>query len=223
MTAGDFSRAMPPAPKCRTLTTRSGANCSLPHDWAIEGPFDSRAQSAHRRPAHFRDRLVSQIVYRPRCREGPIPEHQFDGAQYNAHVFLNGEEIGSRPYGYISFSLDLTGLPQIRRPGKRAGGAVDARRSLLALVSRAPAFTATCGWMSPGRCTWPWGTYVTTPEGDRGKGRRHGRSGYPEPDEQRSPRDPADRDAGSRRKAGDASRRPPPMCPPEALKPWRPI
>ena len=48
----------------------------LPHDWAIEGPFDQQAQPPHRSPAHLRDRLVPQILHPPRRRQGPLLLHR---------------------------------------------------------------------------------------------------------------------------------------------------
>ena len=51
-------------------------------------------------------------------------------------VWLNGQELGGRPYGYIGFAFDLTPHLHFGGAGQRAGGAADARRSLLALVSR---------------------------------------------------------------------------------------
>ena len=36
----------------------------------------------------------------------------FDGVMANAEVYLNGKKIGERPYGYISFRVNLT--PYIR-------------------------------------------------------------------------------------------------------------
>jgi len=80
----------------------------LPHDWAIEGPFDSKwnphtgglpisGTGWYRK--HFtvadslRDRYLSV---------------EFDGAMMNSRVWLNGHELGGRPYGYIGFSFDLT-------------------------------------------------------------------------------------------------------------------
>lgn len=32
----------------------------------------------------------------------------FDGVYMNATVYCNGHRLGTRPYGYISFSYDLT-------------------------------------------------------------------------------------------------------------------
>ena len=80
----------------------------LPHDWAIEGPFnraynpetgalDSWGVGWYRK--HFR---------LPVSRGERRYSVEFDGAMANAHVFLNGREVGSRPYGYIGFAVDLT-------------------------------------------------------------------------------------------------------------------
>ena len=33
---------------------------------------------------------------------------QFDGVMNNSTVYLNGKEVGGRPYGYSSFTCDLT-------------------------------------------------------------------------------------------------------------------
>jgi beta-galactosidase len=80
----------------------------LPHDWAIEGPFDG-----HLNPHTGALPIFGTGWYRKRF---TVPDSlrdrvltlEFDGAMYNAHVWLNGKEICSRPYGYIGFSCDLT-------------------------------------------------------------------------------------------------------------------
>src|SRR5581483_1392663 len=81
----------------------------LPHDWSIEGKIDSANPTGgsggffpaglgwYRRtftaPMAWRDKRVSV---------------EFDGIYMNATVHLNGHELGTHPYGYTSFSLDLT-------------------------------------------------------------------------------------------------------------------
>ncbi|HSD66093.1 MAG TPA: beta-galactosidase GalB [Vicinamibacteria bacterium] len=80
----------------------------LPHDWAIEGPFDPQI-SPHQGslpffgPAWYRKRFTV-----PDSARGRFYSIEIDGAMSNATVFLNGHELGGRPYGYIGFSLDLT-------------------------------------------------------------------------------------------------------------------
>jgi beta-galactosidase len=34
---------------------------------------------------------------------------EFDGVMANSDVWINGHHLGKRPFGYISFSYDLTG------------------------------------------------------------------------------------------------------------------
>ncbi len=80
----------------------------LPHDWAIEGPFDKEnnpntgglpvsGTGWYRK--HFRV---------PAADKRMLFSVEFDGAMANARVWLNGAEIGFRPYGYASFTVDLT-------------------------------------------------------------------------------------------------------------------
>jgi beta-galactosidase len=81
----------------------------VPHDWSIEGPYDQANPATgsgaflpagigwYRKhfatPASFKDKEVSV---------------QFDGVYMNADVYLNGHQVGHHPYGYTSFTCDLT-------------------------------------------------------------------------------------------------------------------
>ena len=84
----------------------------LPHDWSIEsapardnpggageGFFPAGTgwyRKAFRAPADWKDKRVSV---------------EFDGVYENATVYLNGHKLGTHPYGYTSFTFDLT--PQL--------------------------------------------------------------------------------------------------------------
>jgi beta-galactosidase len=81
----------------------------LPHDWSIEGRPDKNNLSGagggffpagigwYRRtfsaPADWKGKRVSV---------------EFDGVYKDATVYLNGHKLGTHPYGYTSFMLDLT-------------------------------------------------------------------------------------------------------------------
>ena len=81
---------------------------NLPHDWAIEGPFDlSTAPPPAACPSSAPAGIASLSPCRPRLRAS-ISAIEFDGAMSNSKVWLNGHDLGGRPYGYIGFSLDLT-------------------------------------------------------------------------------------------------------------------
>ena len=82
---------------------------NLPHDWAIEGDFSEDNPSGTGGGA-----LPGGIGW---YRKTFVPEKAdadkkyrivFDGVYMNSEVFLNGVSLGHRPYGYITFSYDLT-------------------------------------------------------------------------------------------------------------------
>lgn len=81
----------------------------LPHDWAIEGDFSKDNPSGTGGGA-----LPGGVGwYRRTLDIGDIaPGEQiwidFDGAYMNSSVYVNGHLLGTRPYGYASFSYDLT-------------------------------------------------------------------------------------------------------------------
>lgn len=80
----------------------------LPHDWAIEGTFDVNNPSGAGGGA-----LPGGIGwYRKAFDYNPARGRKvyidFDGAYMNVTVWLNGHLLGTRPYGYASFSYDLT-------------------------------------------------------------------------------------------------------------------
>ena len=81
----------------------------LPHDWAIEGDFDEHNPSGTGGGA-----LPGGIGwYRKSFKvdkkdRGKSISIEFDGVYMNSSVWINGHLLGTRPYGYISFSYDLT-------------------------------------------------------------------------------------------------------------------
>ncbi|MBQ8070340.1 MAG: glycoside hydrolase family 2 protein [Bacteroidales bacterium] len=101
---------------------------NLPHDWSIEGDFEEDSPTGtgggalrggigwYRKtftvPSAWKDRKVSI---------------EFDGVYMNSTVFVNGEEVGNRPNGFVSFSYDIT--PHLRF-GKKNTVAVKVDNSL---------------------------------------------------------------------------------------------
>jgi beta-galactosidase len=80
----------------------------VPHDWVIEEPFDRKYNP------HTGGLPIAGIGWYRKHFRIPVGSAdrryavEFDGAMANARVFLNGRELGGRPYGYIAFSFDLT-------------------------------------------------------------------------------------------------------------------
>jgi beta-galactosidase len=135
----------------------------LPHDWAIEGPFDPKYSPENGALPFFGTgwyRKHFTVTASARERYVSI---EFDGAMANSRVWLNGRELGGRPYGYIGFSFDLT--PYLR---------FDGQDNVLA-VRLTPQDESSRWYPGAGiyRHVWldvtgpvhvaRWGTYVTTP------------------------------------------------------------
>ncbi len=82
---------------------------NLPHDWAVEGEFSRDNPSGTGGGAlpggigWYRKTFIADKVD-----EGKRYRIDFDGVYMNSTVYINGHELGTRPYGYISFSYDLT-------------------------------------------------------------------------------------------------------------------
>ena len=93
---------------------------SLPHDWAIKGPFYKGANTII---GGGMGRLPIQGVAWYRCKlDIPVADAgrsvflDIDGAMSYAMVWLNGKLVGGWPYGYNSWRVDLT---QYIIPGKK--------------------------------------------------------------------------------------------------------
>src|SRR5271157_4811675 len=139
-------------------------NVALPHDWSIEGPFGEKE------PAGASGGYLPTGVgwYRKRFHlPGSYKDKQltieFDGVYQNSEVWINGQYLGKRPYGYIPFSYDLT--PHTNFEGEN-----------VIVVKVDNSHQTNCRWYSGSGIyshTWLlstykvhigyWGTFVTTP------------------------------------------------------------
>jgi beta-galactosidase len=135
----------------------------LPHDWAIEGPFDRKYGPERGALPFFGVGWYRKHFTLPASGRDRFYSIEFDGAMANARVWLNGHELGSRPYGYIGFSFDLT-------PHLRFGDDDNVLAVRLAPKDLSSRWYPGAGiyrhvWLD---VTGPvhvarWGTYVTTP------------------------------------------------------------
>ncbi len=80
----------------------------LPHDWAIEGPFDAQyGASTGGLPISGTGWYRKHFTV-PASGRSKYYSLEIDGAMSNSTVYLNGHSAGGRPYGYSSFEVDLT-------------------------------------------------------------------------------------------------------------------
>jgi beta-galactosidase len=104
-----FTLANPTNAESPDLDDHDWPHVDVPHDWSIEGPFsetNSTGGAGGFLPAgvgwyrkHFT--LATNDVGRRFLIE-------FDGVMANSDVWLNGAQLGRRPYGYVSFQYELT-------------------------------------------------------------------------------------------------------------------
>jgi beta-galactosidase len=101
-------------PAAPSFDDRGWRRLDLPHDWAVELPFDGRASHSHGyRTVGPRFPDTSVGWYR---RTFQIPNEdlgrririEFDGVYRAARVFVNGFFVGEEPSGYLPASYDIT-------------------------------------------------------------------------------------------------------------------
>jgi beta-galactosidase len=101
---GDFATAMMP-----TFNDTAWQRVELPHDWSSDGPFSAEYGSGngyapggmgwYRKHFEVSASDANQVI-----------AVEFDGIYDHAEVWLNGHQVGGRPYGYSSFECLLTPL-----------------------------------------------------------------------------------------------------------------
>jgi len=138
----------------------------VPHDWSIEGEFsDTNPAGAHGGALPGGVGWYRKALAVPQADSGRLVFVEFDGVYRNSEVWINGQYLGKRPYGYSSFRYELT-------PHLRYGRA---RNVIAVRVDNAQ--QPNSRWYSGSGIyrhvrlvtTSPvhvdqWGTYVTTPE-----------------------------------------------------------
>jgi beta-galactosidase len=89
----------------------------LPHDFSIEQPFDSLNKSgqngayAYGGIGWYRKHFIIPVTSK-----GDRFIIRFNGVYRNSEVWLNGHLLGNRPYGYSTFSYNLT--PWLKKKGE---------------------------------------------------------------------------------------------------------
>lgn len=97
---------------------------TIPHDYAVEGPFSKDNDVQYKKV--IADGIMDAILHVGRTSGLPIGESawyrkhfsvsdkakkvflEFDGIMNNSSVYVNGDLVGSRHFGYTSFSYDVT-------------------------------------------------------------------------------------------------------------------
>src|SRR6185437_9457377 len=137
---------------------------TLPHDWAIAGPIDEKSPTG---PAG--GFFPAGIGWYRKTFDVPAAAATrrtfivFDGVMANSDVWINGELLGHRPYGYVSFYYDLTDhlhyggsntiavrVDDSQQPASRWYTGAGINRQVRLVTTSSTHIE-------------PWGTFVTTP------------------------------------------------------------
>ncbi len=141
----------------------SWRDVDLPHDWSIEGPV------AENEPSGGNGAYLPTGMgwYRKKFHvsgadRGRVVTLEFDGVYMNSEVWINGQYLGLRPYGFVPFAYELTPYLKYDAENVIAVKADNSRQT-------------NCRWYSGSgisRHTWLlktnalrvayWGTFVTT-------------------------------------------------------------
>ena len=80
----------------------------IPHDWAIETPYNQGYKVTDSTPSLSYIGWYKKEFELPNNLKGKNIRIDFDGVYNNAEVYLNGEKITERPYGFSPFSAEIT-------------------------------------------------------------------------------------------------------------------
>ena len=93
---------------------RAWRELDLPHDWAVEAPFDERASNSHGSKAigrNFPERSVGwyrKTFFIPASDLGKRLSLEFDGVFRDSQVWVNGHYLGREESGYASFAYNVS-------------------------------------------------------------------------------------------------------------------
>lgn len=162
-----FSQSDPAEAQSPTFDDTAWATVTLPHDWSIDASIAGPVAPTN--PSGSGDGYFPTGIawYRHTLALPTLDPNQrtyiaFDGVMANSDVYCNGQLLGHRPYGYISFHYDLTPClhpgPNIlavrsdtsQQPASRWYPGAGINRHVRLITTSATHIA-------------PWGTFVTTP------------------------------------------------------------
>jgi beta-galactosidase len=159
-----FLQSDAPGAESPTFDDETWKSVILPHDWAIAGPVEENAPS--RAAGGFFPTGIGWYRRTLEIKKLDPTKHTFiafDGVMANSDVYCNGELLGHRPYGYVSFNYDLTPhlhsgkniiavrVDDSQQPASRWYPGAGINRQVRLITTSAVHIA-------------PWGTFITTPK-----------------------------------------------------------
>ncbi|MFV0592048.1 MAG: DUF4982 domain-containing protein [Draconibacterium sp.] len=162
------------------LNTDNWETVTVPHDWAIKGPFDKQIDMQTVKITQNQEKDATEKTGRtgalpyigvgwyrtnlevPELKKGKKALLVFDGAMSEPQVFINGEKVGEWKYGYAYFYFDVT---KYLNPDKENLLAVrlENRGESSRWYPGAGLYRKVQLIIKNETCFKQWGTFITTP------------------------------------------------------------
>ena len=137
----------------------------LPHDWSIEGPYtqsDPTGGSGGSLPTGIG--WYRRTFTAPETWRGKQVHVDFDGVYMNSDVWLNGQLLGHRPFGYISFEYNLTPYLKLGQTNVLSVRVDNSHQPNSRWYSGSGIYRHVWITVTDPVHVAQWGTYVTTPK-----------------------------------------------------------
>jgi len=160
-----FSLGDDPAASAAAYDDSGWRTLNLPHDWSVEADFSETNPATPGGGAlpggigWYRKEFVVD-----KSSEGKTVYIDFDGVYQNSTVWINGQLLGERPYGYSSFRYDLTSHLKIGEKNIIAVRVDNSEQPNSRWYSGSGIYRNVRLCIVNPLHVDHWGTYVTTPE-----------------------------------------------------------
>ena len=135
----------------------------VPHDWSTEEPFRVEYGSGNGYVAGGVGWYRKHFSLDP-ARKDRLVTVEFDGIYNHAQIWINGQFVGGRPYGYSSFELDLTRYVDFEHDNVIAVRVDHSRYADSRFYTGSGIFRHVRLSLSSRLHIGQWGTFVTTPK-----------------------------------------------------------
>ena len=115
-----FAKGNPEGAALPTHDDAGWESVTIPHDWAISGPFDLDGNGSTGKLPWKGQAWYRRSLEIPAAAQGKRFYLIFDGVMAFPKVYVNGQLAGTWDYGYNSFYLDITDLAKAGEPNTLA-------------------------------------------------------------------------------------------------------
>jgi len=175
-----FSKGDHPEAIANNFNDSKWETVTVPHDWAIKGPFDGQNDSQNVQIEQNGEKqasvktgrtgglpFVGKGFYRntftaPAFKKGKKAVVLIDGAMSYPVVYLNGKKVGHWAYGYNSFSIDVT--DQMVEGKNTIAVSLENKKEASRWYPGAGLYRNVHVIITEDVNVPVWGTYITTPE-----------------------------------------------------------